>query len=238
VFSTGMASMLAEMGLGRAIVQFRDLDRRELDACFWITMTLAIIAYAVLALGASIIARWFAVPRVAEVLPVLALVLPLTACSVVSDSLLRKQLALHRISQAEIIGGVVALPVMLGCALSGLGVWALVAGSLVQPGARSIATFAFAPWRPGLRIGGERAKEVLDFSINDTWRRSTVGPEGARRCAGHRQDYCVHQIEMSLFLPFRNVTSVGSGGGRARSPGVAQHRIGAKPLPGLGPLGA
>jgi O-antigen/teichoic acid export membrane protein len=162
---TGMASMLAEMGLGRAIVQFRDLDRRELDTCFWITMTLAIIAYAVLSLGAPTIARWFAVPRVAEVLPVLALVLPLTACSVVSDSLLRKRLALHRISQAEIIGGVVALPVMLGCARYGLGVWALVAGSLVQPAARSIATFAFAPWRPGFRIGGERAKEVLDFSI-------------------------------------------------------------------------
>ena len=34
---------------------------------------------------------------------------------------------------------------------------------------------------------------------------------------------CVHQIEMSLFLPFRNVTSgSGSDGGRARSPGVAQ----------------
>jgi O-antigen/teichoic acid export membrane protein len=56
---TGMAGMIAEMELGRAIVQFRDLDRRELDTCFWITMTLAMIAYAVLALGASTIARWF-----------------------------------------------------------------------------------------------------------------------------------------------------------------------------------
>lgn len=66
---TGMASMLAEMGLGRAIVQFRDLDRRELDTCFWIIMTLAMIAYAVLSLGASTIGRWFAVPRLGEVLP-------------------------------------------------------------------------------------------------------------------------------------------------------------------------
>jgi len=62
------AGMLAEMGLGGAIVQFRDLDRRDLDTCFWITVTLAILAYAVLALGASVIAGWFAVPRLAEVL--------------------------------------------------------------------------------------------------------------------------------------------------------------------------
>jgi O-antigen/teichoic acid export membrane protein len=162
---TGIAAMLTEMGLGRAIVQFRDLDRRELDTCFWIIMTLAMIAFAVLSLGASIIARWFGVPRLAEVLPVLVMVLPLTACSIVSDSLLRKRLALDRISQAEIIGGVVALPVTLGCALSGLGVWALVVGSLASFAARSVATFAFAPWFPGLRVGGGRAREVLDFSL-------------------------------------------------------------------------
>ena len=162
---TGMAGMIAEMGLGRAIIQFRDLDKRDIDTCFWITMTLAMIAYAVLSLGASTIARWFAAPRLADVLPVLALVLPLTACSVVSDSLLRKRLALDRISQAEIISGMLVLPVTLGGALAGLGVWALVIGSLVGPAARSIATFTFAPWRPGFRIGGERAKELLDFSI-------------------------------------------------------------------------
>ena len=38
------------------------------------------------------------------------------------------------------------------------------------------------------------------------------------------QAVCVHQIKMSLFLPFRNVTPQwsGSGGRRARSPGVAE----------------
>jgi teichuronic acid exporter len=95
------SNVLAEMGLGTAIVQFRDLESRELNTCFWITMTLAAIAYAALALGAPVIADWFAVPRLADVLPVLALALPVTACSVVSDSLLRKRLALDRVSQAE-----------------------------------------------------------------------------------------------------------------------------------------
>jgi O-antigen/teichoic acid export membrane protein len=161
----GSANMLAELGLGRAIIQFRDLDRRELDTCFWLTMSLATIAFVVLSLGAQMIARWFEVPRLAEVLPVLALGLPLTACSVVSDGLLRKRLALDRVSQAEIIGGGVALPVMLCCALAGFGVWALVIGSLIHPAVRSLATFAFAPWWPGFRIGGERAKEMLRFSL-------------------------------------------------------------------------
>jgi hypothetical protein len=39
---------------------------------------------------------------------------------------------------------------------------------------------------------------------------------------------CVHHLEMSPFLPFRNVTgmALGSGGGRARSPSVAQRPTG------------
>ena len=161
----GAANTLAEMGLGRAIIQFRDLTKRELDTCFWIVMALAIIAYAVLSLGARIIAHWLSVPQLAEVLPILALVLPLTACSVVSDSLLRQRLALDRISQAEIVGGLATLPVVLFCALAGLGVWALVIGAILYPGARSLIIFVFAPWRPGFRIGGARAKEVLRFSL-------------------------------------------------------------------------
>jgi len=84
---------------------------------------------------------------------------------VVSDSLLRKSLALNRVSQAEIIGNLVALPVMVGFALAGFGVWTLVTGSLVVSVVKSVATFAFAPWLPGIRIGGKRAKEMLDFSL-------------------------------------------------------------------------
>jgi O-antigen/teichoic acid export membrane protein len=159
------AGMLAEMGLAGAIVQFRDLESRELNTCFWLIMTLATIAYASLALGASVIAEWFAVQRLAEVLPVLALALPVTACSIVPDSLLRKRLALDRVSQAEIISSVITLPVMLYCAIAGFGIWTLVIGFVVSSLVKSVAIFAFAPWLPGLRIGGRRAKEMLHFSL-------------------------------------------------------------------------
>jgi PST family polysaccharide transporter len=89
----------------------------------------------------------------------------LTACRVVSDSLLRKRLALDRVSQAEVIGAVVTLPITIGCALGGLGVWTLVVGYLVGPAVRTAATFAFAPWLPRFRIGGERVGEVVRFSL-------------------------------------------------------------------------
>jgi O-antigen/teichoic acid export membrane protein len=164
-FWTGMAAILADMGLSSAIIQFRNLNKREIDTCFWLTMTLATVCCVALSLSAPGIARWFAAPRLAEILPVLSLVLPLTACRVVSDGLLRQRLALDRVSQAEVISSIVSLPLTLGCALAGFGVWTLVIGSLVNPAVRSIATFAFAPWYPGLRIGGARVKDIVHFSL-------------------------------------------------------------------------
>jgi teichuronic acid exporter len=64
-----------------------------------------------------------------------------------------------------VIRGVITLPVMIYCAREGFGVWTLVIGYLVGSIVHSVAIFAFAPWLPGLRIGGERAKELLNFSL-------------------------------------------------------------------------
>jgi hypothetical protein len=55
-----------------------------------------------------------------------------------------------------------------------------------------------------------------------------------RRCKRQRprpynlRARCPDQIEMSVFLQIRNVSALGSGGGRARSPSVAQRPTGAR----------
>ena len=49
---TTTAGMLAEIEPGTPTIQFRDLDRREIDTCFWIMMALAAIACAAVVLVA------------------------------------------------------------------------------------------------------------------------------------------------------------------------------------------
>ena len=160
----GSIELLAEMGLGAAIVQFRDLDDRELNACFWVTMGVATSAYGALFLAAPAIAAWFQAPALAEVLRVAGLTLPLVAIRVVPDGLLRKRLALDKISQAEIVAGVITIPVTVGLAWAGAGVWALVAGALSLPLVQTLVTFCFAHWRPGLVVTGPRIREILRYS--------------------------------------------------------------------------
>lgn len=162
---TSAMSWLVEMGLGVAIIQFRDLDEEDLNTCFWLTMGVAVVAYLALYAAAPALAIWFATPQLTQVLRVLGLTFPLMAIQVVPDSLLRKHVALDKVSQAEIVGVFVTTPVVFSMAWSGAGIWALVAGALLPPLARDIATFWFARWWPGLRLGSKRMREVCNFSL-------------------------------------------------------------------------
>jgi O-antigen/teichoic acid export membrane protein len=170
---TMSVSMLAELGLGAAIIQFRDLEKRDLNSCFWLTMSIACAGYLALYAFAPLIASWFDNPVLSDVLRVSGLSLILVALGVVPDSLLRKRLALDKVAQAEIAAALVTLPVMLGMAWAGAGVWALVAGALVQPLVQNVVIIRLVSWWPGVRIGGRRFREVVSYSMHTL---------GARMC--------------------------------------------------------
>jgi O-antigen/teichoic acid export membrane protein len=158
-------ALLAELGLGVAIVQFPELEERELNICFWLAVGTTGIGYLALYASAPAIAAWFASPMLADVLRVAGLSLPLVAVRIVPDSLLRKRLELDRVSQAEVASMLATTPVVLALAWSGVGVWALVVGSLVMPLVQSVVSFWFVRWWPGLRVGSRRLPELLRFSL-------------------------------------------------------------------------
>lgn len=162
---TSTLVLVAELGLGGAIIQFPHLEEGELNACFWLTMAMAGAGYAGLYAGAPAIASWFGTPKLSDVLPVVALTLPLTALRVVPEGLLRKRLEIDKVSRAEVAGVLVTLPLVLGLAWLGMGVWALVAGSLVLALVQLLAVSWYVRWRPGLHLGSTRLTAILRYSL-------------------------------------------------------------------------
>jgi O-antigen/teichoic acid export membrane protein len=161
----GTSAMLTELGLGAAIVQFRDLSERELNACFWLNVVATAIAFGVITWWSPAISQWFGSPQFADVLSVALLVLPIASLRAVPDGLLRRQLRLDYVSKAEMAASLMALPVVFALALLGAGVWALVAGMFITASVQTATSFFFARWHPGLRIGG-RLSQIIIYSIN------------------------------------------------------------------------
>ena len=157
---------LSELGLGAAIIQFPDLKKEELNACFWLTLFLSLLCYGVLYSLAPLLGDWFNSPRLPLVLRVIGISFPLVALGMVPESLLRKELLLNRVSQAEIIASLFTIPVMLGLAFYGAGVWALVSGSVLRPLLQSGIVFWYRPWIPGFNFYTKRLQNILKFSFH------------------------------------------------------------------------
>lgn len=163
---TSTIFIVAELGMGATIIQFPNLDRRELNTCFWVTMGIAGVGYLALYAGAPYIADWFGNPVLSQVMRVGGLTLLITGLQVVPDSLLSKDLSLHRVSQADIIASLVTMTVTLLLAWQGAGVWALVAGALTMPGVKGVFIYWSARWWPGLRCGSTRLPHLLKYGLS------------------------------------------------------------------------
>jgi O-antigen/teichoic acid export membrane protein len=162
---TNAVAVLAELGLSAAVIQFPDLEDRELNACFWSTLCLAVFAYLALYAAAPLIATWFVNLQLGNVLRLLGLTLPLLAIRIVPDGLLRKRLELDKVSRIEMASGLLTIPVVVGMAWFGAGVWALIAAALMTQLTQSTMSFVLARWWPGLRSGGPRFWQIFRYSL-------------------------------------------------------------------------
>jgi O-antigen/teichoic acid export membrane protein len=158
-------ALVTELGVGAVIVQFPDLEERELNACFALSMGAAGLGYVALYASAPALAAWFATPALSDVLRVAGLSVPLGMARIVPDGLLRKRLELDKVAQAEVGAALVGIPVVLGLALLGAGVWALVAGFLAMSVVQGLVSFSFVRWRPGLGMGSTRLRDILAYGV-------------------------------------------------------------------------
>ncbi len=158
-------TLVVEVDLGSAIIQFPDLDDTELNVCFWLTTCLTISGGSFLVIIAPAIAGWFSAPMLEEILPIVALTLPLAGAKVVPYSLLKKRLELDKVAKTEIAASLFSIPIVLAMAWLGFGVWALVVGSLLPLVVQSIGSFWFVKWRPGFQLRGGRVVQMLHFSL-------------------------------------------------------------------------
>ncbi|WP_447977173.1 lipopolysaccharide biosynthesis protein [Candidatus Nitrospira bockiana] len=163
---TAVFAMLAELGLGGAVVQFKDVDEGELNVIFWLTLVTTVSGYLLLFSAAPGIAEWFGIPRVTDALRVASLSLLLASIRLIPDAMLRKEVALDKIAQAEMAAAVLSIPVTLGLAWNGAGVWALVLGWLTQACTQTALIVRFRPWFPGFVISGRRLGAMLRYSLS------------------------------------------------------------------------
>jgi teichuronic acid exporter len=156
-------TLLAEAGLGTALVQLRDpsevILRRVFGAIVVVDLSLFLFQMA----AAPAIAGFFDEPRLTPMIRVLAIQFLLMIFISMPVSLLSRELDFKRQSIVDLLSGLVASVSTLAMVLADWGVWSLVLGNVFSTVFRAVAINVVAPFPKWPEFSLENLRELVLF---------------------------------------------------------------------------
>lgn len=119
-------NLLAEMGIGPAVVQRQDLSKRDFQELFFFTIVVGVILSILFVISAQYIASFYGEDRLVLLCRFLAFGIVLNCLNIIPNALLLKERKFEFIMYRQLLVQILSGGVGIICALNGLGVWALV----------------------------------------------------------------------------------------------------------------
>jgi O-antigen/teichoic acid export membrane protein len=161
----GFVVLFNEVGLSAAIVQKKDLGDEDRTNICWAVLAINLALYGFSFALAPLIAAFYGEPRVTEVIRVASLVFIVRSVGLVPNSMLTREMAFKKQSQAALVGTTSGAVATLWFAVEGFGVWSLVYGSILNEIVANLLVFLFYPWRPAFSFSPSKAKALVQFGF-------------------------------------------------------------------------
>lgn len=146
----GVAQLVQEFGMGKALIQTEEYAGSYANNAFWVNCSLGIIIYGIIFLSAPVIGQFFHSPESVAVLRILCFQIIFTGFCSVHSALLQRQMKFREIFLVRFTTSLVPGIISIVMAYKGMGVWALVWGSLLSSFGQLVLFWFFSDWRPRL----------------------------------------------------------------------------------------
>lgn len=160
-----VAETFIDGGFGSALIQKKRPTQEDYSTIFFWNLGLATVIYIILYFLAPVIARFYKIPILCEVLRVQGLVLFIYALNLIQRNQLKKQLRFKILAIVRIVTSIISLIITVIMAYMGLGVWALVTQNLVGALIPTIFFWGYTKWKPIWTFSIKSFKELFDFGI-------------------------------------------------------------------------
>lgn len=158
-----ISDTIIDGGFGSALIQKKQPTQQDYSTIFWWNMGMSAFLYVVLFFTAPMIARFYNIPKLEDVLRVQALVLFVNAYNLVPQNKLRKDLRFKTLSVISIVSSLVSLVVTVYMASRGCGVWSLVGQYLLMSVVPALLYLLYLRWRPRLCFSKKSFRELFGF---------------------------------------------------------------------------
>lgn len=161
-----LISMINETGLSSAIIQKKDLGNQHLYTAFWVNIFTGIFLFIVAFFTSPLISDFFRNDNVELIIKVSSISFLISSIALVNRSLLTRNLEFKKLAATEISGSIISGILAVYLAISGFGLWSLVARNLINDFIVISLTLIVNPWKPEIYFSKKCFLEMFGFGAN------------------------------------------------------------------------
>lgn len=164
-FFTSVALTIVDSGFSQTLIRKESPTDGEYRSVLGFNVVMSAILYLVLVALAYPLARFYEQPVIADIAPVLFLVLPINSLCVVQTVMFTREFRFKLLSKIVFLSSLISGVVAVVMALAGCGIWSLVAQRLLMMGIKAVAFWWIRRWRTEERFNMALLRSMAPFSL-------------------------------------------------------------------------
>ena len=206
-----LSDVIAIGGFGQALVQKENPQHIDYSTVFIWNLFASTLLYLVLFFCAPLIANFYEMPLLRDILRVQSLTIIIHALIVIQNNQLQKNLRFKEYASRNVIAAIAGTSVAIVMAYKGFGVWSLVASSITSGICSVFLLWNMSKWRPTLEFNWKSFKDLFSFggliALSDIFEKVYTNIQGliigklfsAKEMGYYSQAYKLEQIPINTF---------------------------------------
>lgn len=158
-----VASTFVHGGFNTALIQSKDATDEDFSSIFWLTLSVASIAYTILFFAAPYIAVFYSMPHITPIFRVMGITLFFGAMNSIQVARLSRSMNFKKQMQASMGAVLISGTTGIAMAYNDAGLWALVTQQLVNRIALCSIMLITVDWRPRFVFSLAKVKKLFSF---------------------------------------------------------------------------
>ena len=158
--------VFAEQGFTQALIQRRHLEPEHLDTAFWSNVGIGLLLTAVGFATSGLVAGVFRQPGLVPILQCFSFLFLINSLGHVHKAILSRELAFKTLAARTLIAVALSGVAGVSMAVSGFGVWSLIAQQVALETVGVLVTWTAVDWKPRVRFSRHHFNELFGFGAN------------------------------------------------------------------------
>lgn len=160
-----VSSLVAQGGLGSALVQAEDINESDIRTVFSANVVMALLMVLILWFTAPAISHFYGEEQLTPILRVMAGIVLIRQLGAVHNTLFGRDMNFKQVARTSLPGLFLSGVCGIALAYAGFGVWALVVQAIIAAAVSTMLLSYYSPWKARFGFSLDSAKRMYSFGI-------------------------------------------------------------------------